>query len=50
VEFQLRDSGLRGTVVQTRTDGSGNQNPRGITPMTVRGIPSSVTREPTMDE
>ena len=33
-----------------RTEGSGNQKPRGITPTTVRGVPSSVTRVPMMDE
>src|SRR5439155_558747 len=48
VEFQLRESALSGTGVQMRTEGSGNQNPRGITPITVRGRPSSVTYVPMM--
>jgi hypothetical protein len=34
---------------QSRTRGSGNQKPRGITPTTVRGAPSSMSRVPRTD-
>jgi hypothetical protein len=48
VEFQFSDE-LSATAVQIRTVGSGNQNPRGITPTTVCGVPSSIKGVPTMD-
>jgi hypothetical protein len=48
-EFQFRDSGVKGSGIQARTAGSGNQKPRGITPTTVRGLSSSVIRVPRID-